>query len=295
MPRKHEQRQSGRSRAGRQSYGHRTQQALAGGVHVYFRLVALAQDELGVSVEHLASFRRCYPAFGSKQQLLLDLALERRQLLAERRLRHVQDVGGLCETADIDDFHEILQAPQVHGLLPPGRCHLLVARPGLGASKNSATLAEIAIIYKKFISRKTELVLALTPRRKIASRPDSMIEVHGELIRIAERVRRIKPSPSTAAADRANELRRQGRQIVSLVVGEPDFDTPAHIRQAAANAMEKGATRYTLMAGTVDLRRAIAAKLERENGLTYALDEIMVRIPIDVAQDSEMISPTIPI
>jgi aspartate aminotransferase len=93
--------------------------------------------------------------------------------------------------------------------------------------------------------------------------------------RIAERVRRIKPSPSTAAADRANELRRQGRQIVSLVVGEPDFDTPAHIRQAAANAMEKGATRYTLMAGTVDLRRAIAAKLERENGLTYTLDEII--------------------
>lgn len=93
--------------------------------------------------------------------------------------------------------------------------------------------------------------------------------------RIAERVRRIKPSPSTAAADRANELRRQGRQIVSLVVGEPDFDTPAHIRQAAANAMEKGATRYTLMAGTVDLRRAITAKLERENGLIYALDEII--------------------
>jgi aspartate aminotransferase len=93
--------------------------------------------------------------------------------------------------------------------------------------------------------------------------------------RIAERVRRIKPSPSTAAADRANELRRQGRQIVSLVVGEPDFDTPAHIRHAAASAMEKGATRYTLMAGTVDLRRAIAAKLERENGLTYALDEII--------------------
>ena len=57
--------------------------------------------------------------------------------------------------------------------------------------------------------------------------------------------------------------------------GEPDFDTPAHIRQAAASAMEKGATRYTLMAGTVDLRRAIAAKLERENGLTYALDEII--------------------
>jgi aspartate aminotransferase len=93
--------------------------------------------------------------------------------------------------------------------------------------------------------------------------------------RIAARVKRIKPSPSTSAADRANELRREGKQIVSLVVGEPDFDTPAHIRQAAAGAMEKGATRYTLMAGTVDLRKAIAAKLKRENGLIYGLGEII--------------------
>ena len=93
--------------------------------------------------------------------------------------------------------------------------------------------------------------------------------------RIASRVRRIKPSPSTSAADRANELRRQGKSIVNLVVGEPDFDTPLHIRQAAVEAMNKGATRYTLMAGTVELRQAIAAKLERENGLKYGLDEII--------------------
>ncbi|HEY2254532.1 MAG TPA: aspartate transaminase [Variovorax sp.] len=93
--------------------------------------------------------------------------------------------------------------------------------------------------------------------------------------RIAARVRRIKPSPSTSAADRANELRRLGKSIVNLVVGEPDFDTPAHIRQAAAAAMDKGATRYTLMAGTVELRQAIVAKLERENGLHYAMNEII--------------------
>ena len=93
--------------------------------------------------------------------------------------------------------------------------------------------------------------------------------------RIAARVRRIKPSPSTSAADRANELRRQGKSIVNLVVGEPDFDTPPHIRQAAAAAIEQGATRYTLMAGTVELREAIAAKLERENGLRYAMNEII--------------------
>ncbi|SDY61749.1 aspartate aminotransferase [Variovorax sp. YR634] len=93
--------------------------------------------------------------------------------------------------------------------------------------------------------------------------------------RIAARVRRIKPSPSTSAADRANELRRQGKSIVNLVVGEPDFDTPPHIRQAAAAAIERGATRYTLMAGTVELREAIVAKLERENGLRYAMNEII--------------------
>ncbi|WP_158746665.1 aspartate transaminase [Acidisphaera sp. L21] len=93
---------------------------------------------------------------------------------------------------------------------------------------------------------------------------------------IAERVRRIKPSPSTAAADRANNLRREGKSIVSLVVGEPDFDTPSHIRAAAMAAMEKGATRYTLMAGTVELRKAIAAKLARENRLQYGLNEIIV-------------------
>lgn len=94
--------------------------------------------------------------------------------------------------------------------------------------------------------------------------------------RIAARVRRIKPSPSTSAADRANELRRQGKSIVNLVVGEPDFDTPLHIRRAAAVAMDKGATRYTLMAGTVELRQAIVAKLQRENGLSYAMNEIIV-------------------
>ncbi|MFV8668460.1 aspartate transaminase [Ralstonia pseudosolanacearum] len=93
--------------------------------------------------------------------------------------------------------------------------------------------------------------------------------------RIAARVRRIKPSPSTSAADRANELRRQGKSIVNLVVGEPDFDTPQHIRQAAVQAIERGATRYTLMAGTVELRQAIVDKMARENDLHYAMNEII--------------------
>ena len=70
-------------------------------------------------------------------------------------------------------------------------------------------------------------------------------------IHVSERVRRIKPSPSTSAADRANQLRREGRSIVNLVVGEPDFDTPAPIREAAARAMDAGATRYTALSGTL--------------------------------------------
>lgn len=87
--------------------------------------------------------------------------------------------------------------------------------------------------------------------------------------RIAARVQRIKPSPSSAAQDRANELRRAGRDIVNLVVGEPDFDTPAHIRRAACEAIERGETRYTMSAGTPALRQAICDKLLRENALVY--------------------------
>ena len=94
--------------------------------------------------------------------------------------------------------------------------------------------------------------------------------------RIAARIRNIKPSPSSSAADRAAELRRQGKDLVNLVVGEPDFDTPVHIRKAAAEAIERGETRYTANVGTLALREAIASKLKRENGLDYAPKDIIV-------------------
>ncbi|MPQ84696.1 aspartate transaminase [Pseudomonas sp. MAFF 730085] len=94
--------------------------------------------------------------------------------------------------------------------------------------------------------------------------------------RIAARVQRIKPSPSSAASDRANELRRQGQSIINLVVGEPDFDTPPNIRQAANAAIERGETRYTQNAGTPELRQAIVDKLARENGLTYSAQHVLV-------------------
>ena len=95
-------------------------------------------------------------------------------------------------------------------------------------------------------------------------------------IHIATRISRIKPSPSGTAADRARDLRRASRSIISLAVGEPDFDTPPAIRAAAAQAVEAGATRYTAGAGTLELRQAIAAKLHRENNLTYSTSEIIV-------------------
>lgn len=94
--------------------------------------------------------------------------------------------------------------------------------------------------------------------------------------RIAARVQRIKPSPSSAAQDRANALRREGRDIVNLVVGEPDFDTPEHIRRAACDAIEHGETRYTMSAGTPALRQAICDKLLRENGLSFAPRDVVV-------------------
>ncbi|PRA25921.1 aspartate transaminase [Pseudomonas poae] len=94
--------------------------------------------------------------------------------------------------------------------------------------------------------------------------------------RIAARVQRIKPSPSSAASDRANELRRQGQSIINLVVGEPDFDTPANIRHAASAAIERGETRYTQNAGTPELRQAIVDKLARENGLGYTAGQVLV-------------------
>jgi aspartate aminotransferase len=94
--------------------------------------------------------------------------------------------------------------------------------------------------------------------------------------RISPRLQRIKPSPSSAAQDRANQLRREGKDIVNLVVGEPDFDTPAHIRRAACEAIERGETRYTMSAGTPTLRQAICDKLMRENGLSYRPNDIIV-------------------
>ena len=97
-------------------------------------------------------------------------------------------------------------------------------------------------------------------------------------IHIASRLSRVKPSPSSAAQDRAAALRRAGKDIVNLVVGEPDFDTPEQICRAACEAIQRGETRYTQAAGTLALRQAIADKFQRENGLVYSPKEIIVTV-----------------
>jgi aspartate aminotransferase len=93
---------------------------------------------------------------------------------------------------------------------------------------------------------------------------------------LAARLAAIKPSPTMAVAGLALELKAAGRDVIGLAAGEPDFDTPDHVKGAAVAAMEAGRTKYTAVDGTPELKAAIAAKFRRENGLEYGLGEISV-------------------
>ena len=93
---------------------------------------------------------------------------------------------------------------------------------------------------------------------------------------LSQTLNRIKPSPTVAISNRAMELRAEGKDVIGLSVGEPDFDTPVHIREAAKAAIDAGATRYTAVDGTPALKRAISAKFKRENGLDYQPGQISV-------------------
>ncbi|NTV94989.1 MAG: pyridoxal phosphate-dependent aminotransferase [Thiobacillus sp.] len=93
---------------------------------------------------------------------------------------------------------------------------------------------------------------------------------------LSQRVRNIKPSPTLAISARAAQLKAEGKDIINLGVGEPDFDTPAHIRAAGIEAINKGFTRYTAVGGTPSLKKAVIDKFKRENGLTYAANQILV-------------------
>ncbi|MGD8377977.1 MAG: pyridoxal phosphate-dependent aminotransferase [Gammaproteobacteria bacterium] len=92
----------------------------------------------------------------------------------------------------------------------------------------------------------------------------------------SERVKQLQPSPTLAVTQRAAELRAAGRDIIGLGAGEPDFDTPEHIKQAAIQAIRDGRTKYTAVDGIAELKTAIIDKLKRDNGLAFESSEILV-------------------
>ena len=87
---------------------------------------------------------------------------------------------------------------------------------------------------------------------------------------------RVKPSPTIAVTTKAAELKAEWRDVIGLGAGEPDFDTPQNIKDAAKAAIDAGKTKYTPVDGIPELKKAICAKFARENGLTYAPNQITV-------------------
>lgn len=97
-------------------------------------------------------------------------------------------------------------------------------------------------------------------------------------IQLSRRVQRIKPSPTLAVTNRAKELKKAGKDVIGLGAGEPDFDTPEHIKEAAIRAIRDGFTKYTAVDGIPELKQAVVDKFQRENALTYAPDQVLVSV-----------------
>jgi aspartate aminotransferase len=95
-------------------------------------------------------------------------------------------------------------------------------------------------------------------------------------VELSNRVQAIKPSPTLAVTARAARLKSEGKDIIGLGAGEPDFDTPQHIKDAAIGAIDKGFTKYTAVGGTPSLKNAVIAKFKRENGFDYTARQILV-------------------
>jgi aspartate aminotransferase len=95
-------------------------------------------------------------------------------------------------------------------------------------------------------------------------------------VSLSKRVQKVKPSPTLAMTARAAKLKAEGKDIIGLAAGEPDFDTPQHIADAGVEAIRSGLTRYTAVDGTTELKDAVIAKFERENGLSYERSQILV-------------------
>lgn len=95
---------------------------------------------------------------------------------------------------------------------------------------------------------------------------------------IAKRLEPVKPSPTLAIAAKAAQMRAQGLDVIGLATGEPDFDTPDHIKEAAIKAIQQGFTKYTAVDGIPELKQAVVDKFSRDNGLTYKLNEVLISV-----------------
>ncbi|MCL0100863.1 pyridoxal phosphate-dependent aminotransferase [Peptococcaceae bacterium] len=96
------------------------------------------------------------------------------------------------------------------------------------------------------------------------------------MVKLAERVMKISPSLTLAIDAKAKQMKAEGIRVFNFGVGEPDFDTPEHIKQAAIDAINKGMTKYTPAAGTLELKQAVVDKFKRENGLNYDISQIVI-------------------
>ena len=97
-------------------------------------------------------------------------------------------------------------------------------------------------------------------------------------ISLSNRIQRVKPSPTLAVTALANQLKAEGRDVIGLAAGEPDFDTPDYIKQAAIDAINKGYTKYTAVDGTAGLKQAIINKFKKENGFDFSAEQILVSV-----------------
>ena len=106
-------------------------------------------------------------------------------------------------------------------------------------------------------------------RSAVCTNKDSILE-------LSQRVQNIKPSPTLAVTARAAKLKAEGKDIIGLGAGEPDFDTPQHIKDAAIEAIKRGFTKYTPVSGTPSLKQAVVNKFKRDNGLDYTSKQVLV-------------------
>ena len=96
------------------------------------------------------------------------------------------------------------------------------------------------------------------------------------MAQLSDRLNRLSPSATLAMSQKSGEMKAQGIDVINLSVGEPDFNTPDHIKDAAKKAVDENYSRYSPVPGYVDLRKAIVDKLQKENNLEYSVNEVLV-------------------